>query len=306
MAGHVIPPEFNAGEHTDAAAPIGTAAPAIKSMAEPIYEEPGLVRIQRRRREDAGWPELAGAKLAAAAGARARAVAATEHGEATRGALRHPHGTRSTVRCSGRAVVALATTVTWSAARRSRARRLARLRREFERGNGGETEGSSRRFGGRAQRLGGSSGVDGAAMGIHGGRRRRRRRRRLHGALRLAWLGGELQSEEVELLRVSERRGGDGGCGNGEWRRRQRSGAVRESKGEGEGKNEEVDRIGTALATSPSASRWQGRGQAGWWRGGTGVRARRPHACPTGARTTTTGTGPVGRLATQCQVDRPK
>ena len=119
-------------------------------------------------------------------------------------------------------------------------------------------------------------------------------------------LGGELQSEEAELLRVSERRGGDGGCGNGEWRRRQRSGAVRESKGESEGKNEEVDRTGTAPATSPSASRWQGRGQAGWWRGGTAVRARRPHACPTGARTTTTGTGPVGRLATQCQVDRPK
>ena len=227
-----------------------------------------------------------------AKGGRSAAV----HGEATRGALRHPRGTRSTVRCSGRAVVALATTVTWSAARRSRARRLARLRREFERGNGGETEESSRRFGGRAQRLGGGSGVDGAAMGIHGGRRRRRRRRRLHGALRLAWLGGELQSEEAELLRVSERRGGDGGCGNGEWRRRQRSGAVRESKGESEGKNEEVDRTGTAPATSPSASRWQGRGQAGWWRGGTAVRARRPHACPTGARTTTTGTGPVGRL----------
>ena len=171
-----------------------------------------------------------------------------------------------------------------------------RIRARERRGNGGETEGSSRRFGGRAQRLGGSSGVDRAAMGIHGGRRRRRRRRRLHGTLRLAWLGGELQSEEAELLRVSKRRGGDGGCGNGEWRRRQRSGAVRESKGESEGKNEEVDRTGTAPATSLSASRWQGRGQAGWWRGGTAVRARRPHACPIGARTTTTGTGPVGRL----------
>ena len=135
------------------------------------------------------------------------------------------------MRCSGRAVVALATTVTWSAARRSRARRLARLRREFERGNGGETVGSSRRFGGRAERLGGSSGVDRAAMGIHGGRRRRRRRRRLHGTLRLAWLGGELQSEEAELLRVSERRGGDGGYGNGGRWRRQRS-VVRESEGE--------------------------------------------------------------------------
>ena len=47
MTGHVISPEFNAGESTDAAALIGTAAPAIKSMAEPIYEELGLVRIQR-------------------------------------------------------------------------------------------------------------------------------------------------------------------------------------------------------------------------------------------------------------------
>ena len=72
MAGHVISPEFNAGEHTDAAALIGTAAPAIKSMAEPIYEELGLVRIQRWQAEELGRPELAGAKLAAAAGARLR------------------------------------------------------------------------------------------------------------------------------------------------------------------------------------------------------------------------------------------
>ena len=93
--------------------------------------------------------------------------------------------------------------------------------------------------------------------------------------------------------------GGDGGCGNGEWRRRQRSGAVRESKGEGEGKSEEADRVGTAPATSPSASRWQGRGQAGWWRGGTAVRTRRPHACPSGARTTMTGTGPVSWAGTE-------
>ena len=73
MAGHVISPEFNAGEHTDAAALIGTAAPATKSMAEPIYEELGLVRIQRWQGEDLRRPELAGAKLAAAAGARLRA-----------------------------------------------------------------------------------------------------------------------------------------------------------------------------------------------------------------------------------------
>ena len=70
MAGHVISPEFNAGEHTDAAALIGTAAPAIKSMAEPIYEELGLVRIQRWQGEGARWPELGTASTSAAAGAR--------------------------------------------------------------------------------------------------------------------------------------------------------------------------------------------------------------------------------------------
>ena len=46
MTGHVISPEFNAGEHTNAVAMIGMAAPATKSMAEPTYEELGLVRIQ--------------------------------------------------------------------------------------------------------------------------------------------------------------------------------------------------------------------------------------------------------------------
>ena len=52
------------------------------------------------------------------------------------------------------------------------------------------------------------------------GRRRRWRWRRLHGALRLAWLGGGLQSEETALLGVPERRGGGGGYDNGgRWRR---------------------------------------------------------------------------------------
>ena len=70
MAGHVISPEFNAGEHTDAAALIGTAAPAIKSMAEPIYEELGLVRIQRWQGEGEAWPESSAASTSAAAGVR--------------------------------------------------------------------------------------------------------------------------------------------------------------------------------------------------------------------------------------------
>ena len=46
MAGHVISPEFNIGEHTDVATMIGMAAPATKTMAEPTYEELGLVHIQ--------------------------------------------------------------------------------------------------------------------------------------------------------------------------------------------------------------------------------------------------------------------
>ena len=70
MAGHVISPEFNAGEHTDAAALIGTAAPAIKSMAEPIYEELGLVRIQRWQGEGTRWPDLGTASTLVVAGAR--------------------------------------------------------------------------------------------------------------------------------------------------------------------------------------------------------------------------------------------
>ena len=101
---------------------------------------------------------------------------------------------------------------------------------------------------------------------------------------------------EAELVGTSEGRGGSSGDDYGERRRGWRSAMAAASEGEGEGRSEEVDRIRTAPATSPSASRWQGRGQAGWWCGGTAVRARRPHACPTGARTTTTGTGPVGRL----------
>ena len=66
--------------------------------------------------------------------------------------------------------------------------------------------------------------------------------------------------EQAERLGTKRGRGRGGGCDNGEGWRGQRSGAVRESEGEGEGKSEEVDRIGTAPATSPSASRWQGRG----------------------------------------------
>ena len=45
-------------------------------MAEPIYEELGLVRIQRWQGEELGRPELTGARLAAAAGARQLAAAA--------------------------------------------------------------------------------------------------------------------------------------------------------------------------------------------------------------------------------------
>ena len=66
--------EFNTGEHTDAAAMIEMAAPATKSMAEPTYEELGLVRIQLWQEEVARWPELGTASTSAAAGARAQSM----------------------------------------------------------------------------------------------------------------------------------------------------------------------------------------------------------------------------------------
>ena len=70
MTGHVISPEFNAGEHTDVVATIGMAAPATKTMAEPIYKELGLVCIQRWKGEGVRWPELGTASTSMAAGAR--------------------------------------------------------------------------------------------------------------------------------------------------------------------------------------------------------------------------------------------
>ena len=105
MVGHVISPEFNAGEHTDAAALIGTAAPATKSMAEPIYEELGLVRIQRWQGEELGRPELAGATLAAAAGVRDSAGVglqlAFERTEGTGGSYEAAGAHRATTRGGG-------------------------------------------------------------------------------------------------------------------------------------------------------------------------------------------------------------
>ena len=68
-------PAFSRRRPQTVAAMIGTAAPATKSMAEPIYEELGLVRIQRWQGEELGRPELTGARLAAATGARQLAAA---------------------------------------------------------------------------------------------------------------------------------------------------------------------------------------------------------------------------------------
>ena len=71
MAGHVISPEFNAGEHTDAEALIGTAAPATKSMAESSYVTRGASRIVWWRKWGSRRPETTPATTLAVAGVRA-------------------------------------------------------------------------------------------------------------------------------------------------------------------------------------------------------------------------------------------
>ena len=55
---------------------VGFVAPATIWAAEATYAKPRLARIQWDTRETVGWSELAGAKLAAAAGVRPRAGAA--------------------------------------------------------------------------------------------------------------------------------------------------------------------------------------------------------------------------------------
>ena len=136
-------------------------------------------------------------------------------------------------------------------------------------------------------------------MGIHGGRRRRWRRRRLHGALRLAWLGGELQSEEAELLRVSERRGGGGGYGNGGRWRRQRSAVRERARGKREWARERAREVrGGAWRRSGDPG---DEGRSRRWR--ACARAASACPCPPGARKGTTGTaswlgrpaGPLGQ-----------
>ena len=135
------------------------------------------------------------------------------------------------MRCSGRAVVALATTVTWSAARRSRARRLARLRREFERGNGGELTEVRRACSAARGKLWSRRSGDGDP-------RRPEAKKATATAPRDApacVLGGELQSEEAELLRVSEVSCGDGSAsavaGESEREERKERERVREVRG---------------------------------------------------------------------------
>ena len=67
---------------------------------------------------------------------------------------------------------------------------------------------------------------------IHGGRSRIWRRRRLHGALRLAWLGEEVAGDEAELLGTTGRRGRGGGYGDARRRRRWFSGEREREQGE--------------------------------------------------------------------------
>ena len=109
---------------------------------------------------------------------------------------------------------------------------------------------------------------------IHGGRSRIWRRRRLHGALRLAWLGEEVAGDEAELLGTTGRRGGGGGYGNGERWRRLRSGALGEERTREEGEREggEKDRGGCVATCGPSRAR---EGSRRWPAGGR-WRARVP------------------------------
>ena len=60
---------LDAGE-PDMAEGLGFIALATIRAAEATYAKPRLARIQWDTRETVGWSELAGAKLAAAAGAR--------------------------------------------------------------------------------------------------------------------------------------------------------------------------------------------------------------------------------------------
>ena len=55
---------------------VGFIAPATIWAAEATYAKPRLARIQWDTRKTVGWSELAGGKLAAAAGVRPRAGAA--------------------------------------------------------------------------------------------------------------------------------------------------------------------------------------------------------------------------------------
>ena len=133
---------------------------------------------------------------------------------------------------------------------------------------------------------------------IHGGRSRIWRRRRLHGALRLAWLGEEVAGDEAELLGTTGRRGGGGGYGNGERWRRLRSGALGEEREQGGRRNER------ARGAWPPPWHWEGvRGSRRWPAVGEVARARagerRAHARPPGRggrRQGRGGPGGLGRL----------
>ena len=91
---------------------------------------------------------------------------------------------------------------------------------------------------------------------------------------------------------------GDGCYGE---RRRRWGSAVREREGEGEKHGRERgirpgERGGTEKKRRGVALAGGGGRQTGWWRGAPAVRARRPHAWPTGARRTTAVVGWAGLL----------
>ena len=80
---------------------------------------------------------------------------------------------------------------------------------------------------------------------------------------------------------------------------REREGAARErerDKARGSGRHREE---------APRRRAGEGGRQTSWWRGAPAVRARRPHAWPTGARRTTAVVGWAGLLGQRRQVRSP-
>ena len=118
-------------------------------------------------------------------------------------------------------------------------------------------------------------------------------------ASRGAWLGGEEEGVAAELLSSAEGRGVAGDGCYGERRRWVRRVREREREGRGRSTGERGDKArgsGRHREEAPRRRAGGGGRQTSWWRGAPAVRARRPHAWPTGARRTTAVVGWAGLL----------